>query len=227
MRTEGKIEFNMDRNLETVIPKRVSAPVSCHALKQRSDCIHLPHIMFTSSISINTYQLSLYCDPGPEFPPWKTRHWPELTWAVLLRQPHTLSHDAIQGTESVPPLQLAAQSQTSAKADLPAVHTGPMEGPVHTHRVWRLPKGKAFGRPQSPPAGPGPPMLCWQEPGERAWVRHRECQPCHTFLVTCPADLAALILCSFCVSPPHCAGMRSARVMAHSALRKTWNNRDS
>lgn len=45
---------NMDRNLETLISKRVSASVSCYPLKQRPVCIHLPYIRFTSSISINT-----------------------------------------------------------------------------------------------------------------------------------------------------------------------------
>lgn len=195
MRTEAKIEFNMDRNLETLIPKRISAPVSCHPLEQRSDCIHLPHIMFTSSISINTYQLSLYCDPRPEFPPWKTRHWPELTWAVLLRQPHTLSHDTIQGTESVPPLQLAAQSQTSAKADLPAVHTGPMEGPVHLTESGDSQKEKLLAAPSPLLRGQSHPCSAGRSQGREPGWGTGNASPVTHFL-SLPQQTW---LCLFCV----------------------------
>lgn len=122
----------------------------------------------------------------------------DLAWAVPLRQSHTFSHYAIQRMETIPPLQFAAQSQTSAQSRFACspywAHGNPHS---HTHGVWRHPKGKAFGCPQSLPVGPGPPRLCRSPMSERRWGTGSTSPVTH-FLVTSPADPAVLILCLFC-----------------------------
>lgn len=128
-------------------------------------------------------QLPLCCDPRPKFLPWKTR-------AMLLRQSHTFSHDAIQWMAATPLLQFAAQSQTSAQSRFVCSPYW-AHGSLHSHTNS---KGKGFGHPQSLPMGPGPPTLCfagarWVSVGEARWVRAL----LHIFL-----SLPQQTLCLFC-----------------------------
>lgn len=64
-------------------------------------------------------QISPCCDLRPKFPPWRTRHWPDLS--LLLRRSRTFSRGAIQGMAATPLLKFAAQSQTSAQSRFASV----------------------------------------------------------------------------------------------------------
>lgn len=163
----------------------VSAPMSCYPLKHRPACFHLPYIRFISSISINTS-------------PVITVLWSK-SWVSTMKGQTDLSCAAPFPTipsrewELPPCCSLQLKARPLPKADLPAVHTGPMEFPIHAQGESGDTERRSFWLPQSLAMGPWPPMTL-QEPdelGEAQWVWAL----LHIFL---PLPQQTW-LCSFCV----------------------------